>query len=68
METTRYYRATCGSPYRVRTLAASRQYPARPLQARRSQYAQAFSPEYQTHPAEVARLVSLGSFLEVSCP
>ena len=33
--TTAYYRTRCGSLYRVRPLPASRQQPARTLQARR---------------------------------
>ena len=65
---TRYYRATCGSLYRVRTTPASSHRPATCLQARRSPHARLFSPEYPTHPAEVARLVAIGSFIEVPCP
>ena len=38
------------------------------LQARRSTYATEFSPAYPTTADEVARLVSIGSFLEVPCP
>ena len=54
---TAYYRARCGSLYRVRT-----------LQARRSTHAPDFSPEYPTHPDEVARLVAIGSFVPTPCP
>ena len=63
-----YYYARCGSLYRVRTLPASRQQPARTLQARRSTHAPDFSPEYPTHPDEVARLVAIGSFVPAPCP
>ncbi len=66
--TTAYYRARCGSLYRVRTLPAPRLQPARTLQARRSTHAPDFSPEYPTHPDEVARLVAIGSFVPAPCP
>ena len=66
--TTTYYRARCGSLYRVRTLRATRLQPARTLQARRSIHAPDFSPEYPTHPDEVARLVAIGSFVPAPCP
>ena len=66
--TTAYYRASCGSLYRVRTLPATRLQPARTLQARRSTHAPDFSPEYPTHPDEVARLVAIGSFVPAPCP
>lgn len=65
MNTIRYYRATCGSLYRVTTTPATRTRPASCLQARRSPHARVFSPEYPTHPAEVAHLVAIGSFVEV---
>ena len=64
----RYYRASCGSLYRVTTTPASRHRPATCRQARRSPHARLFSPEYSTHPAEVARLVAIGSFVEVPGP
>ncbi|MFC6223932.1 hypothetical protein ACFP2F_11830 [Hymenobacter artigasi] len=54
---TAYYRASCGSLYRVRT-----------LQARRRTHASNFSPEYATHPDEVARLVAIGYFVPALCP
>lgn len=60
--TTAYYRARCDSLYRVRTLPATR------LQARRSIHAPDFSPEYPTHPDEVARLVAIGSFVPTAAP
>ena len=66
--TTSYYRARCGSLYRVRTLPATRLQPARTLQARRSTHAPDFSPEYPTHTDEVARLVAIGSFVPAPCP
>ncbi|MBD2768445.1 hypothetical protein IC235_11145 [Hymenobacter sp. BT664] len=68
MSTTRYYRATCGSLYRVRQVPATRQLGAHTMQARHSPSAVEFSPEYPTTTAEVARLVSVGSFFEVPCP
>ncbi|UYZ64900.1 hypothetical protein [Hymenobacter weizhouensis] len=71
MSQTRYYRSiTCGSLYRVRTSPATRAQPAGTWQARRSVRCPeaGFSPEYPTTPAEVARLVDLGLFLEVPAP
>lgn len=68
MQEIRYYRATCGSLYRVTTTPASRTRTATCMQARRSPHARLFSPEYPTHPAEVARLIAIGSFIEVPCP
>jgi hypothetical protein len=68
MSSTAYYRATCGSTYRVRTLAATRHAPACVMQARRSTYAPDFSPEYQTTAAEVARLMAIGSFTLTTAP
>ena len=70
MSTTTYYRARCGSLYRVThtpARAASKPthaQPARTMQARRSTYATTFSPEYPTTSAEVARLISTGSFIQ----
>ena len=66
--TTTYYRARCGSLYRVSTLPATRLQPARTLQARRSTHTHDFSPEYPTHPDEVARLVVIGSFVPTVAP
>ena len=66
--TTAYYRARCGSLYRVRTLRGNRLQPARTLQARRSTHAPDFSPEYPTHPDEVARQVAIGSFVPTAAP
>lgn len=63
-----YYRATCGAIYKVTTTPATRQAPQSTTQARRSQYARDFGPSYATHPAEVARLVAFGSFIEVPAP
>ena len=74
MSTTTYYRARCGSTYRVISTPArpatktSKATAASTLQARRSTYAIEFSPAYPTTAEEVARLVSIGSFLEVPCP
>ena len=68
MSTTRHYRAICGSLYRVTTKPASRSSTASTVQARRSIYATEFSPGYPTTTAEVARLVSFGTFTEVPCP
>lgn len=68
MPSTTYYRATCGSLYRVRTTAASRHQPARTLQSRQSTHATIFGPEYPTHPEEVARLVAIGSFVLTTAP
>ena len=61
--TTAYYRARCGSLYSAPCAA-----PACTLQARRSTHAPDFSPEYPTHPDEVARLVAIGSFVPAPCP
>ena len=60
-----YYQSRCGSTYRVRTLAANREYPRRDLQARRSRHATAFGPEYPTHPAEVDRLLKTGFLVKI---
>ena len=74
MSTTRYYRARCGSLYRVISTPArpatktSKAIATSTLQARRSIYATTFSPAYPTTANEVARLVSIGSFIEVPCP
>lgn len=74
MSTTRYYRARCGSLYRVTHTPAraatktSKATAASTTQARRSTYATTFSPEYPTTSAEVARLVSYGAFTEVPKP
>lgn len=68
MSTVRYYRATCGSLYRVTTTPSTQTRAASCLQARRSLLARVFSPDYPTHPAEVARLVRIGSFVEVPAP
>ncbi|WP_210521335.1 hypothetical protein [Hymenobacter terricola] len=74
MSTTRYYRARCGSLYRVTHTPArpatktSKAIAASILQDRRSIYATEFSPAYPTTADEVARLVSIGSFIEVPCP
>ena len=76
---TTYYRARCGSLYRVThtpARAATKDAHAQPaspcrartMQARRSTYATTFSPAYPTTSAEVARLVSYGAFTEVSQP
>jgi hypothetical protein len=71
---TTYYRARCGSLYRVTytpARAASKTKPARPastMQARRSTHANTFSPAYPTTSAEVARMVSYGTFTEVTDP
>jgi len=62
MNTIRYYRATCGSLCRVTTTPASRTRAASCPQARRGPHTRLFSPEYSTHPAEVARLIAIGSF------
>ena len=74
MSTTTYYRARCGSLYRVTHTPArpatktSKATAARTTQARRSSYATEFSPAYPIEPAEVTRLVAIGSFFEVPCP
>ena len=74
MSTTTYYRARCGSLYRVTHTPAqaasqtAHAQPASTMQARRSTYATTFSPEYPTISAEVARMVSYGAFTEVSKP
>jgi hypothetical protein len=70
MSTTTYYRARCGSTYRIThtTVRAASQTaqapPATTMQDRRSTFATTFSPEYPTTSAEVARLVSTGSFIQ----
>ena len=74
MSTTRYYRATCGSLYRVTHTPArpatktSKATAASTIQARRSIYATTFSPAYPTTTEEVARLVAIGSFVQVPAP
>lgn len=68
MSTTKYYRGTCGAIYKVTTSPATRQVSQSTTQARRSQHAPEFGPSYATHPAEVARLVAFGSFVEVPAP
>ena len=74
MSTTTYYRARCGSLYCVTHTPArpatktSKATAAATTQARRSIYATAFSPGYPTEPTEVARLVSIGSFIELPAP
>ncbi len=74
MSTTTYYRARCGSLYRVTHTSAraatktSKATAATTMQARRSIHATTFSPGYPTEPAEIARLVAIGSFLEVPAP
>ena len=70
MSTTTYYRARYGSRYRVTHTPAraasqtAHAQPASTMQARRSTYATTFGPEYPTTSAEVARLVSTGSFIQ----
>ena len=66
MSGTAHYRARCGRTYRVRSLVATRH--ARVLQAHRSTHAPDFSPEYPTHPSEVARLVAISFFVPAPCP
>ncbi|SHM11850.1 hypothetical protein [Hymenobacter psychrotolerans] len=68
MNTVTYYRATCGSLYRVTTTPATRTRAASCMQDRCSTHARVFSPEYPTHPAEVARLVGIGSSVEIPAP
>lgn len=74
MSTTTYYRARCGSTYRVTQTPArlatktSKAQPESTLQARRSSYATEFSPAYPTTTEEVARLVAIGSFVQVPAP
>jgi hypothetical protein len=66
MSTTTYYRARCGSLYRVTHTPAraatktAHAQPASTMQARRSTYATGFSPAYPTTADEVTRLVSIG--------
>lgn len=74
MSTTRYYLARCGSIYRVIETPArpatrtTKAIPASTMQARRSPRATDFNPEYPTTTDEVARMVSVGSFIEMPCP
>ena len=74
MSTTTYYRARCGSTYRVTHTPArpatktSKATAASTTQARRSTYATTFSPTYPTTTEEVARLVAIGSFVQVPAP
>ncbi|HEX8429178.1 hypothetical protein [Hymenobacter sp.] len=68
MSSVAYYRALCGSLYRVTTTASTRSTPASTRQARRSLYAADFGPEYATHPEEVARLIRIGSFVPEPAP
>ncbi|GAB2712587.1 hypothetical protein GCM10011495_06820 [Hymenobacter frigidus] len=74
MSTTTYYRARCGSLYRVTHTPAraatktSKATAASTIQARRSIYATEFSPAYPTTTEEVARLVAIGSFVQVPAP
>ena len=74
MSTTTYYRARCGSLYRVTHTPArpatktSKATAASTIQARCSTYAITFSPAYPTTTEEVARLVAIGSFVQVPAP
>ena len=74
MSTTTYYRARCGSLYCVTHTPArpatktSKATAASTIQARRSTYATIFSPAYPTTTEEVARLVAIGSFVQVPAP
>ena len=74
MSTTTYYRARCGSTYRVTHTPArpatktSKATAASTIQARRSTYAATFSPAYPTTTEEVARLVAISSFVQVPAP
>ena len=78
MSTTTYYRARCGSLYCVTHTPArpatktSKATAANTIQARRSIYATTFRRplrgSYPTESAEVARLVAIGSFIEVPAP
>ena len=74
MSTTSYYRARCGSLYRVTHTPArhatktSKATAASTIQARRSSYATEFSPAYPTTTEEVDRLVAIGSFVQVPAP
>ena len=68
MNTIAYYRASCGSLYRVTTTPATRSRSTTTMQARRSVHAKLFSPEYRTTEAEVARLVADGLFVPIPAP
>ncbi|MGI4822645.1 MAG: hypothetical protein ACRYFV_15655 [Janthinobacterium lividum] len=63
-----YYRATCGSLYRVTTTPGTRLRRATVILARRSIHARLFSPPFETSAEEVSRLVSIDSFVEVPAP
>ncbi|NVO30253.1 hypothetical protein [Hymenobacter lapidiphilus] len=68
MNTIRYYRASCGSIYRVTTTEATGRNPANYRQARKGPKCSVFSPEYPTSAEEVAKLVAFQSFIEIPAP
>ena len=68
MNTIRYYRAGCGSIYRVTTTEATGKNPAKCMQARKGPRCRTFSPEYPTTAEEVAQLVAFQSFIEIPEP
>ncbi|MFD2787382.1 hypothetical protein [Hymenobacter rubripertinctus] len=68
MNTIRYYRASCGSIYRVTTTEATSRNPANYMQARKGPKCNVFSPEYHTSAEEVAKLVAFQSFIEIPAP
>lgn len=65
---TRYYLASCGSIYRVRTVTGSSRSENGTWQARRTKRAADFEPEYPADPADVALAIRRGAFLPTSNP
>jgi hypothetical protein len=66
--TTRYYLATCGSIYRVRIVTGGTRTENGTWQARRTQRAAGFEPEYAADPAEVTQAVRRGAFTPTTTP
>ena len=60
-----YYRSRCGSTYRIRYFAATREFSSRVLQSRCSKYTIEFGPEYPTHQASVKHLLSTGFLVKI---
>jgi hypothetical protein len=65
---TRYYLATCGSIYRVRIVTGGTRSENGTWQARRTQRAADFEPEYTADPADVALAVRRGAFTPTTYP
>lgn len=63
-----YYLATCGSIYRVRTVTGGTRSENGTWQARRTQRAAGFEPEYAADPDEVTQAVRRGAFTPTPNP